>query len=337
MDTARIPLPVLLLLAAAVAGCAGDKPAAADAEGATETTGILQGIVVDDAIRPVAGVAIQAAGNAGAFNASTGADGLFRIAGLPPGSYLVEASKPRHTTQRLAVDVRAGVDEPELARFELTFEAASVPYANVYKYDGFYECGLYSVRVCANVNIATWIVVCANTGVCAGNVTGDHSVFFQGVEPGLDFIQTEMSWSPTSTTGESLAFLIGGGTEAELREGVGLPAYNATQGPSPLMLRISNHEAEDSWCHRNEQCETTEVLNESKLGTERALLVQVDTGPWLAAAPSCGVPGVFNPEPCGVGAAVQQPYTMFTITFHGYEPPVDWLFATTGQVPPPPA
>lgn len=326
----------LLLLATALAGCAGDGPPAG-AEGATATTGILQGIVVDDSIRPVLNASIRAAGNGGTFNASTGADGLFRIAGVPPGSYLVEASKPGHMAHQVAVDVRAGVDEPELARLQLAFEPSSVPYANVYKYEGFYECGLYAVRVCSNVNIATWIVVCANTGVCVGNVTADHSLFFQALEPGLDFIQTEMSWSPTSSTGEALAFLIGGGSEAELREGVNLPAYNATQGPSPLMLRISNHESEDSWCHRNEQCNTTEVLDESKLGTERALLVQVDTGPWLAVAPSCGVPGPVNPEPCGVGASVQQPYTMFTITFHGYEPPPDWLFATAGQVPPPPA
>jgi hypothetical protein len=96
------------------------------------------------------------------------------------------------------------------------------------------------------------------------------------------------------------------------------------------MLRISNHEAEDAWCRQNDQCETTEVVNESKIGTERALLVQVDMGPTFRVADGCYF------EPCGTGFNAQQPYTLFITTFYGYEPPVDWLFSTTGELPPPP-
>ncbi len=226
--------------------------------------------------------------------------------------------------------------EPETTKFLLTFEASSVPFANLYKVDGFYECGAYPVRICSNVNIATSVVLCAyHPALCLGNVTEDRSLFFQWVEPGLDFLQTEMAWEPTTDTGTELGLLIGGGTEAELREGVGLPAYNASYGPSPIMLRVTNHEGEDAWCRQNDQCETTEVLNESRIGTERALLVQVDMGPTFRAAESCGVPPL-QFEPCGTGFNAQQPYTLFITAFYGYEPPMDWLFSTTGEVPPPP-
>jgi hypothetical protein len=249
---------------------------------------------------------------------------------------LVEVGKPFYISHQQAVTVVEGV-EPETTKFLLTFEASSVPYANLYKVDGFYECGAYPVRVCSNVNIATSVVLCAyHPALCLGNVTQDRSLFFQRVEPGLDFLQTEMAWNPTTPTGTEMGLLIGGGTEEELRGGVSLPAYNASYGASPIMLRVSNHEAEDAWCRQNDQCETTTVLNESKIGSERALLVQVDMGPTVRAADTCGVPSVQEVSPCGTGFNFQQPYTLFIIAFYGYEPPSDWVFSTTGTVPPPP-
>jgi hypothetical protein len=334
---AGVRLPAALLaVAVLLAGCSGgkadaDEPAVAAGPAGT---GSLRGVVVDHALRPVAGAEVAANGPSGSFNATTDAEGLFGFDDLAPGVYLVEAGKQFYIAQQQAVTVVEGA-EPAVARFQITFEASSVPYANLYKLDGFYECGVYTVRVCSNVNILTWVVVCAQTNVCLGNVTQDHSLFFQWVEPGVDFIQTEMAWTPTTDTGAAMSLLIGGGTEEELKEGVGLPAYNGTAGTSPLMLRISNHESEDSWCRRNEQCETTAVVDESRIGTDRALLVQVDTGPSVPVADSCGVDGVYDPEPCGAGVAAQQSYSLFTITFYGYEPPLEWLFAETGQIPQP--
>lgn len=332
-------LVAALVLGIALAGCSdgGADGAGGDpAVGATGTTGVIRGLIVDGAIRPLAGANVTASGAGGEWNASADANGLFGISGLAPGVYLVTASKPFHIPQQTAVDVRAGVEEPELVKFELTFEPSSIPYANLYKLEGHYECGAYTVRICSNVNILTWVIVCAQTNVCVGNVTQDRSLFFQWVEPGLDFLQTEMTWEPTTAAGVAMSLLIGGGNEEELKEGVSLPAYNGTSGPSPLMLRVSNHEAEDAWCRRNEQCETTAVINESKIGTERALLVQVDTGPTFPVVDECGVDGVYDPNPCGAGFSMQQPYTLFTIAFYGYEPPADWLFVTSGAPPPPP-
>lgn len=336
MRSAAVAL-VVLVLAAGCAEAPGEPGGAdaAEAEPARAGVGALLGVVVDDAVRPLPDAAVAVSGPSGTLQATTDATGGFRFDGLAAGVYLVEVTKRYYIAHQQAVTVVEGA-EPAVTRFQLTFEASKVPFASVYKYDGFYECGVYTVRVCANVNIATWIVLCANTGICVGNVTTDHSLLFQRVEPGLAFLQTELSWTPTSATGEAMGILIGGGTEEELKEGANLPAYNATQGPSPLMLRMSNHEAEDSWCRRNEQCETSAVVNESRIGTDRALLVQVDAGPTFPVADDCGVDGVYDPEPCGLGFAFQQPFTLFTTAFYGYEPPVDWLFTTSGETPPPP-
>ncbi|HUR24641.1 MAG TPA: carboxypeptidase-like regulatory domain-containing protein [Candidatus Thermoplasmatota archaeon] len=334
---------VLAMLAASVvsAGCAGktaDGAPPAEGETSTGPTGVgsLLGVVVDDAVRPLADANVTANGPSGIRNATTDAKGEFRFDGLAAGVYLVQASKPFYISQQQAITVLESA-EPETTRFLLTFESSQVPYANLYKVDGFYECGAYPLRICSNVNIATSVVLCAyHPALCLGNVTQDRSLFFQRVEPGLDFLQTEMAWEPTTATGAELGLLLGGGTEEELRGGVNLPAYNASYGPSPIMLRISNHEGEDSWCKQNNQCETAQVVNESKIGTERALLVQVDMGPTFRAMDSCGVPGAYTLEPCGTGFNAQQPYTLFITTFYGYEPPVDWLFSTTGELPPSP-
>ena len=334
-----------LLACLALAGCsdkAGEVGGEVEGAGGTGNgdgtappgesgSGSMVGIVVDDAVRPLAEANVSATGPSGTLTAVTDAEGGFRFDDLAAGVYLVDVTKPFYITHRQAVTVVEGV-EPETTRFQLTFEASQVPYANLYKFEGFYECGSYPYHLCANINIATWIVLCSNTNICIGNVTQDRSLFFQFVEPGADFLQGELVWTPTTPTGNSMALLLGGGNEDERRTGMA-PAYNATYGASPLMARISNHEGPDSWCGQRDTCPSPDTLNQSSIGTERALLVQVATGPTARAEPLCDA----GASPCGTGFAAQQPFTMFTTTFYGYEPPADWLFATTGETPPPPS
>lgn len=324
--------PAAIVALLALAGCS-DQPSAEAAEGGGTTTapagqGAMAGIVVDEAVRPLRGANVTAIGPSGTLAAETAEDGTFRFADLAAGVYLVEVRKEFYIGQQQAVTVVEGV-EPAAPRFQLTFEASQVPYANVYKLEGFYECGVHPYHVCANINIATWIVLCANTGVCVGNVTQDRSLLFQPVEPGLDFLQGELTWTPTSATGEVLALLLGGGNEAELKAGMA-PAYNMTTGRSPLLARITNHEGDGSWCSQQEDCPTPDTLNQSGIGAARSLLVQVATGPTVTT-PACG-----TVDPCAAGLAFQQPFTLFTTTFYGYEPPMDWMFATSGAPPPPP-
>jgi hypothetical protein len=322
----------LLLLAVALGGCSSPSKAVV-AAGATATTGVLQGLVVDGAIHPVPDANITVHAGNGTLAATTGADGLFRFVGLAPGEYLVQASKPRFSTAQQSVDVHAGVDDPPPAKMVIELQAGTTPFANVYKYDGFYECGAYQVRVCSNVNIATSIVVCARTGVCLGNVTNDRSLLFQWIQGGVTFLQAELAWDATLDSGRSMTMLIGGGTQEELKQGVNLPAFNDTHGPSPLMARVTNHESPDAWCARvpDPPCQTPDTLNSSRIGTERALLVQVDTGPTYIDSGDC-----IEFSPCGAGFAAQQRFTLYTTAFYNYEPPTDWLFAQAGAVPPPP-
>ena len=323
-----------VLLAAVVAGCFGgaSSPDVAD-DGTRAGNGALYGVVVDDAIRPLAGASVNVTGGEVRLNATTGDDGLFRFPDLEPGTYVVEVSKRDYGRHEQAVVVLADVPEPPIVRFQLVFEPDALPFAQVYKMEGFYECGTNPYHVCSNVNIATWIVVCANTGgmVCPGNVTNDRSLMFQWVEPGLDFLQAELTWTATTPTGEVLSLALGGGSEAELKAGIG-STYNVTSGRSPVMGRISNHEGEDSYCGARDACPKPDTLNQSGIGVERALLVQVAGGPTFPT-PLCDV----GASPCAAGFAAQQAFTLYTTVFYGYEPPMDWLFTETGAPPDPPA
>ncbi len=320
----------ILALIAALAGCTGGGAGPqSDVDGATSTTGILRGVVVDEAVRPVAGASVNVTAPGVRYNATTGDDGLFRFTGLAPGTYVVEAGKRFYSPHQTAVVVVADVDEPEAARLQLVFEPRAMPFAQVYKYEGLLECGSNVAHVCSNVNIATWIVVCANTGVCVGNVTSDRSLFFQAVDPNPTFLQAELAWDSTQPVGAEMSFYIGGGNEAELKAGMGA-TYNITDGPSPLMLRISDHEGESAWCRTQDPPCGERVLSESGIGSERALLVQVEGGPTMKT-PLCG-----TVSPCAAGVSAKQAFTMYTTVFYGYEPPLDWLFTASGAPPAPP-
>lgn len=323
----------LLVATLLLAGCSAGSQPSVDELAVEGGEGVLAGLVVDDAIRPVAGAAIDVTGQGVSVNATTDRLGQFRLEGLPPGAYLVRASKEFYASHEQAVIVETGAMEPELVRFQLVFEASSIPYATVYKYEGFHECGLNFVRLCSNINIATWIVVCGSTGgaVCLGNVTGDRSLFFVNIDGTPSFIQAELVWEPTADVGRALAFVIGGGNESELNSGFA-SGYNYTEGEAPLMLRITNHEGENSWCYQNvDDCEVPETLNYTRIGSERTLLGQVDAGPTQEVG-GCGII-----TPCELGASVQQKFTMFTTVFYGYEPPDAWRFTDRGEPPAPPA
>src|SRR5687767_7887744 len=97
---------MLPLLSLALAGCSGDAgdpsgegvPEGAfdgvDAE-ATAQTGVIRGIVIDEAITPLAdaAVTIPVPGQK-PLSATTTESGAFAFGGLAPGTYFVKVSKP---------------------------------------------------------------------------------------------------------------------------------------------------------------------------------------------------------------------------------------------------
>ncbi|HUR24643.1 MAG TPA: carboxypeptidase-like regulatory domain-containing protein [Candidatus Thermoplasmatota archaeon] len=306
MDQPWVAVAVLVVL---LAGCANpDKTASAGDSAAAPTSGTLAGVVVDAAIRPLAGASLVLI--PGDLNATADATGAFSFADLRFGDYTLTASLAGYLDSTTTVTVAEG--DAGAVQVVLEVEPSDTRFANLYKYDGLYECGFWPTNGCANVNIVTGIMLCETPAPCF-NATSDSSIFLQWVDPGMQFLQTEMSWEPTFDFGKELYFGVGGANRDELQRGIA-PGYNDTGGQSPLMVTLD-------W----------ETLNESKIGTERSLLLQISSGAADTVPGGC----VFW-DPCGPTVHFQQPFQVFTTTFYGYLPPPGWLFAETGMVPPPP-
>ena len=135
----------LALLAVVLAGCSGEPPAAAD--GGTlgsldsvevdlsSTRGAIKGVVVDDAIRPLAGANLTL--TPGGQTKASDANGVLVFEGLEPGVYFVAASLFGHAATQASVDVAAG--EAESVRLLLAAVYTPQPYHDVYRYQGFME------------------------------------------------------------------------------------------------------------------------------------------------------------------------------------------------------
>lgn len=306
---AWLALPMLVALG--LAGCAdrgGDDAGGASPDGAPGEAADLSGVVVDDAIRPMAGVDLLLDGDR---NATSGQDGTFTFTGVPPGVHVVRASKNGYADAVTQVIVSASGPTP-LVKLVLLVDASNLAYAELQKIDGFVQCGTDTANryfaACGTGNVASFIL-CAQTSVCQGNVTDDSYIVIQWFDRTPTFLTIETAWTPTSELGRALSIWLGSATKAQLQFYPETPSvWNRTEGPSPLYGTMD-----------------TEMLNESGIGREAWFLGQVFAG-------DSGLVPV-----TGMGVVVQQPFQMFFTSFYGYVPPSDWRFSTEGVVPPPPS
>jgi hypothetical protein len=308
MGPSRWPA-ALLLAAAGLAGCAGDASEPLDGgEGGPAGTVTLEGVVVDDAIRPVGGARIDVDG--APANATTGEDGLFAVAGLQPGAHVVRAAKAGYADAVAQVDLRLGPGNP-VVKLVLLADASSLAFAEVQSIDGYVECGTQTLNryfaACGAGNVASFIA-CAQAGVCPGNVTPDRYVVIQAFDRTPTFLAVEVAWDPTTALGSALAVWLGSATVEQLRFYPETPrVWNRSEGPSPLYGSMNRT-----------------MLEESGIGKDAWFLGQVFAG-------DAGLTG-----PAALGVALQQRFQMFFTSFYGYEPPPEWRFAAEGKPPPPP-
>ena len=142
-------------IALMLAGCAEETPEPIEEDftleedlEATETTGVIRGVVVDSAIVPIVGatITISTTGQSTATNE----DGAFGFDGLEPGTYFFEVTKLGYAPVQQSADVEAGVAQPPVVRVQMLPDESFVdPYSEMFQYDGFYQCGTSVVVVCA--------------------------------------------------------------------------------------------------------------------------------------------------------------------------------------------
>lgn len=100
--------------------------------------GGIRGVVVDAAIRPLAGAVVTLA--ADGRNVTTAADGQFAFDLLDPGTYFLEASAPRFLVSQSSVQVEAG--KTQSVRLLLEGDGMPLPRHQTEQFTGFAEMDL---------------------------------------------------------------------------------------------------------------------------------------------------------------------------------------------------
>jgi hypothetical protein len=334
------------LLVLTLAGCSEAEPPAPAADGsfdglglkATEDTGVLRGVVFDEAIRPLQGVAVSITGADGPVaTATTNDDGAFGLDGLAPGEYFLAASKAGYAKAAASARVVAGLDDPDAVKILLAADPASRPYPVQHVMDGYLSC---SARV---------VLTAYPAGEC---LDSDTSQVFYALDRVPDFIQSEMAWDSTQALGDAMSLV----SECFMAEGEndqgaaydpspcpkGNLVVNRSEGSSPLVIRVDKDlatlfrlgDGATGAAHRLRVFAAgradTDVVDEE--GNNRML--NSTTG---GAVPCVAWPALN--EGCfrftGVGVIANQRFTVYTTVFYGYAPPADWLFIADGAIPQP--
>ena len=306
----RVSWAVLALTALGLAGCADDGGTADVAPEfddlgleATATTGVIRGVVVDQAVRPVAGATVKEVAT-GATTVTSDL-GLFGFADLAPGTYFLEVTRLGFFAVQQSVDVVADVAEPPILKVVLVADVGYLPYAVLQTYDGWIECTTSVLVTCGAPNTLEPIF-CAGFDpfppICYGNLTNDRFTWNFYNEPNMTWLQTEMSWESSQALSPELTLemeTLGEGCEDD-------DYYFNESGPTPIVWHANATVLED-----------TDMI----FGPECPVYYSVFSG---------GVAGT----PAGV--TLQQSFKSFSTAFYQYEPPEGWAFVLDGAVPPPP-
>ncbi|MEA3165368.1 MAG: Carboxypeptidase regulatory-like domain [Thermoplasmata archaeon] len=313
----RAPLAALLT-AFLFAGCTSSSPPAADEAPvdfealdleATATTGLIRGLVVDSAIRPVAGATVSLRMTPPQTATTTG-EGAFGFDGLEAGTYFLTVHKPGFIDVQQSTEVVAGVSEPALVKVLLAVDGAFIaPYFEVFVLDGFIECGVTTPVVAGAV---------CSFGEIAGlyNLTNDRFGQFIAVANVPMWLQHELVWDATQNTGNMLNLAARTATAEQYDGGSYEAGIAGKAGTSPVVIQV----------------------NATRIEEREVGLNGTGLAPAVFAGGMEGTNPCSPPVPClfATGATIEQKFSLYTILFYGYTPPVDWRFSSGDPVPPPP-
>lgn len=302
----------LVLVATVLAGCSdgNDKDLGPEFEElglqATATTGIIRGVVVDPAIKPIAGATVVLNG---VGETTTTEGGLFGFDAVEPGTKFLSVAKVGYKPTQTSTEVVAGEAEPAILKVLLDPDPGSVPFYVQQHYTGFISC---SYKAHTTVFRAS---DCDPTGHLGYRDRDDSHPWFP-IEAQPTYYQSEMIWKATQEFSKSLV-TIQWACDADNCGDDDFRLCNV-RGTSPLVCRVTLTEGGGGG---------GVGIEEAELGTDH---MGYEVSMFANCNPQCTV-GV-----SGVGLALDQPFDVYNTLFHQYAPPADWLFVESNTVPSPP-
>ncbi len=229
----------LLLVVTFLAGCADGggaaEPQATEDFGVapTEDAGIVIGVVVDDAIRPLVGATVILRIPDAPRTATTDDDGRFAFADVPPGTYFLEATHPQAESAQTSVEVVAGDPDPPVVRLQLTRLFSQEPFHEAIKFTGFIQCGYVAVVISSLcVNDYTTLVI--NGGCCPElRELVDNRGYVSEVGSGWQTMVFELTWEPSAQGTSEEMFVLVSYTNRTASDW-----YGQVGGASPVLLRF---------------------------------------------------------------------------------------------------
>lgn len=295
-------LGLVVLAACGIAGCANAQDPTAP--GLATSTASIQGVVVDSAVRPLAGAVVTIPAIAG-LGMTTGEDGLFRFEALAPGLHLVAIDKPGFLPT--VVQAEAGTTAGA-AVLTVVLEPLpeTRPYVVVETFDGFLDCGIGSAPLfgftsgCRQTASAGLAALCHGqppvppTGICLDET---DPYFRPGTRGNITVAQAELTWDP-SLQGAELLLLAYVFDEAE--QVVGTVGF--VSGPPFLVLPMNRT-----------------VVDGFDLGGTNHVGLYVSAG-----------------SRTELTVVAQQPFRLFHTAAYFFELPEGWTFVRDGlpDVPP---
>lgn len=310
----RILFLAVALMAVTLAGCAEEPndvvedPASFDQfdATATDTTGVIRGIVVDSTITPVPDVTITLDDT---LSVESAEDGAFAFGDVDPGVHVLEIDGIGYVKTSTTVEVEAGVDQPEIVKVLLERDESELPYFEAFTFNGFIQCSgstpAYRVAICGAVNTVFDIL---------GQAEPLDDEFMTGfaIDTYPDWVQAEMVWESTQPLGDQMTLTV------EVSATDGADIGNAA-GPSPLVVSADNA--------------TIAAAGMDTSGWMQQRVFNMEHPLTTPPVPVCDIPNpVHGGTMCakGVGMTLDQKFEVFTHNFHGFLPPEGWMFIEQG-------
>jgi hypothetical protein len=336
-------LLALLLAATAIGGCTGDGGGDADGTDvvddedfedlglhADDSTGILRGVVIDEAIRPIEGalVTVLIPQKANQTQTTKG-DGLFGFDKLEPGDFFLQVSAPGFVSVQASATVKAGVANPDPVKVQLLADPLSRPFVETFHLDAFVSC---SVR-------GMFLAYPCGTGD-EDVVNADHNMARRP-----DWIQSEMTWESTQAIGDELSLSIRCLSDSDPANlcPEGQRQVARSEGLSPQIAYI-NRTVIDQWKLGGPDGNPLSVWiyafgrsdldawdEETIDGTAKPVTGK-DCLEWQGGYP---FPAGTCMRATGPGLIINQKVDVFTNAFYGFVADPDWLFIEDGPHPVP--
>jgi hypothetical protein len=176
------------VIAILMAGCTSNAPAEADIGSPQDVAGLIHGIVVDKAIKPLGGAIVELQDGT---SATVAPDGAFSFPPTAPGVYTLTATRDGYLTSQASGNLAPSGDMD--VRFVMLTEDRSEPYFTTTDFDGFAQ---------ASAGILTPVV---DQTLGSSGITPCDCEFEIYPEAGLSRMVLEVIWddSISNPTGDS--------------------------------------------------------------------------------------------------------------------------------------